>query len=163
MQGTRHLICSIIKICSYRDRTASGGVVDAQPLTSTPPLLKDTVQGPMSQNLASLHSPRMDKVILLFRVIVKIATVEGVACRGHPHFNSVRGGSVCMLNLSLVSTLVNRCRFEDTLDFIHLPSMAYSTPSLSWRSFSARSWRSTLPSRWCMPFDTTSQCPRRTI
>ena len=45
----------------------------------------------------------MDTVILLFRLIVKIATVEGVACRGHPHFNSVQGGSVCVQNLFLVS------------------------------------------------------------
>ena len=55
-----------------------------------------------------------------------------------------------------MSALIDRYRFEDTLDSPRPPSAACNTPSLSWKSFSAQSWQFTLLSRCRMPFDTTS-------
>lgn len=44
----------------------------------------------------------METVNILFRLIVKIVTVEGVACRAHPHLDPVQGGSgVSMQSLPL--------------------------------------------------------------
>jgi len=56
------------------------------------------------QNLASPHSSRMDTVILFFRLIGKITTVQGVACQPRPHHLNpvqVQDGGVSMQNLSL--------------------------------------------------------------
>ena len=62
------------------------------------------------------------------------------------------------LSRSLVSVLNDRRRFENTLALAYPPLMTSGTPSSSWRSFSARSWRYTPPSHWRMLFDTTRSC-----
>lgn len=140
--------------------------VSAQPLTTTPSFMGGAAQRPVFNSFASLHSSRMDAAILLFHLIVKITTVEGVMCREHPHLSPIQGGNVSMQNLSSMTVLIDCYRFEDTSVSVRLPSAAYNTPSLSRRSFLARSWRSTLSLRCRMPFDagaTRSHGTRRAI
>jgi len=106
-----------------------------------------------SQGVTPSHSSRMDPVILLFRLVAKITTSEGAISRPYLHLNPAQGANVSVQRLSLgKKSLTDRPRFED---LARLPSMASSTPSLSWRSSSVRSWGCTLPSHWRMLFDTT--------
>ena len=119
-----------------------------------------TAKRPVSQDFASSHSPRMDPVVLLFRLIAKITMFEGVTRRPNLRVDTVQGGSVSMQHLSLlllVSALIvnDCCRFEGMLDLDRLPSIASNIPPLSWRSFSVRSWQFMLSSHWRMLFDVT--------
>ena len=58
----------------------------------------------------------------------------------------------CATSLPRKKISLTRTRFGDSTQ---LPSTVSSTPSLSWRSSSVRSWRCTLSSRWRMLFNTT--------